>query len=300
MPSKSGDNFNSVNFLSPAKINLFLKITGKRKDGYHNLATLFQMINIYDKISFTPNTGGDISVTCDNPMIDEKDNIVFKAAMSLWKRGLKGVSIKIEKNIPLSAGLGGGSSNAATTLSVLNNIWGLGLSKTKLAAKAVRLGADVPFFLTAPRAWATGIGEKLTPLPDCEKFHILLVNPKISIPTVEIYRHLPTELTSKPGIIKIPARFKGYISYEDTVRFLQNDLESTVEQRFPVVTLVKKELGVYTQKGVMVSGSGATVFALFKSKHEANTVARGIQKKGWWCSVVEPLDNMGHLENAFR
>ncbi|MDH5542719.1 MAG: 4-(cytidine 5'-diphospho)-2-C-methyl-D-erythritol kinase [Nitrospinota bacterium] len=287
-------------FLSPAKINLILKVTGKRKDGYHNIATLFQMVGLYDKLTFAPDTGGKVTVACNVPGMEEKDNIVYKAAMSLWKPGCKGVSIRIEKNIPVSAGLGGGSSNAATALAVLNRFWGLGLSGARLATKAKNLGADVPFFLSAPRAWATGIGERLTPLPNCEKFHILLVNPGISVPTVEIYRHLPPELTTKPGIIKIPRRIREYISYEDTVDFLENDLERTVELRYPLVTLVKKELGRYAQKGVMVSGSGATVFALFKSKNEADAAIKGMKQIGWWCSLVEPLDSMGHLENAFR
>jgi len=289
------NNKNSLSVLSPAKINLYLEVTGKRKDGYHNLATIFQMINLYDNLTFSPRTDGKIKVTCSNRKIKEKDNLVYKAAKSLWKKGLPGISIKIDKKIPVGAGLGGGSSNGATALYILNKIWKLGKTNAELRKIGKKLGADVAFFLYDTKAWATGIGDKLKPLPEMEKFHIVIVKPKISISTVEIFKSFKMELTTKKESSKIPAKGKCLILVEDTIDFLRNDLESTVFERYPNLLKVRNAIKKTGSKGVMLSGSGSVMFGIYRNLTKARLAYAEIANLGWFCELTEPLATMNHL-----
>jgi 4-diphosphocytidyl-2-C-methyl-D-erythritol kinase len=285
-----------IRLLSPAKINLYLKVTGKRKDGYHNIETLFQMIDLFDTMTFRRLEKPEIRVTCSMKNIGERDNLAYKAAKSLWKPGLGGIHIRIEKKIPSGAGLGGGSSNAATTLYLLNSLWQLGLSAKRLAEKGGSIGADVPFFLTSPRAWGTGKGNRLRPLPAAEPFYILLVKPKINVPTMSVYGQLSEQLTNRTRKIKILQWFSECVTYEETVSGLQNDLGGVVEEMYPVVKSIKRELTKYADKGVMVTGSGSTVFAIFKSITSARNAKRNFQSKPWWCALAKPLTGMKHLK----
>jgi 4-diphosphocytidyl-2-C-methyl-D-erythritol kinase len=285
-----------VKLLSPAKINLYLKVTGKRKDGYHNIATLFQMVDLFDTMTFRRVEKPEIRVTCTMKSIREKDNLAYKAAKSLWKPGLGGVHIHIEKKIPSGAGLGGGSSNAATALLALNSIWQLGLTQKGLARKGAILGADVPFFLTSPRAWGTGKGDRLLPLPATEPFYILIVKPKINVSTMSVYEHLSERLTKPVIKTNMMALFTRDINFEKTVRQMQNDLGVVVEEMYPVVRSVKRGLAKYAGKGVMVTGSGSAVFALFKNKKSASDAEKIFRKKPWWCSLVKPLTGMEHTK----
>lgn len=287
--------FKKFSVESPAKINLVLKITGTRKDGYHTLATLFQMLELADTLTFSPDPSGRVRVICSDRSIPEKKNLVYRAARLLWQPGLPGVRIEVKKEIPSGAGLGGGSSNAATALMALNHIWRRKLSPERLRGLAAGLGADVPFFLSAPRAWATGIGDKLTPLPPAADFHILLVKPRIKIPTPLVYRLYDERLTKKPTLFRMNPIFnkKGFL-LEDTVRFLENDLESVVLETWPVVNRIKRELIDSGGKGVMLSGSGSTVFALFNSRREALVAQRALSRRPWWCRLTSPKGDMQH------
>lgn len=281
--------------LSPAKINLVLKITGIRKDGYHNLATLFQMVDLCDTLLFYPAPKGEIRVTCPKVPVPENRNIVYLAARSIWRRGLSGVHIHIEKRIPHGAGLGGGSSNAATTLLTLNKIWKLGLSNSALRAKGLRLGADVPFFLFAPRAWATGRGEKLTRLPAGKTFYVLLVKPRINISTKKMYAEFDRRLTKSLQLVRIPSTVRKVVSYEHTVRMLDNDLEPAVIGTRPVIGRIRSMLESLGSNGVMVSGSGSALFALFPDSESAVSAYQKISKKSWWCAVSKTVSSVGHL-----
>ncbi|MBI5638518.1 MAG: 4-(cytidine 5'-diphospho)-2-C-methyl-D-erythritol kinase [Nitrospinae bacterium] len=287
--------FKKLSVASPAKINLVLKVTGKRKDGYHTLATLFQMLELADTLTFSPDPSGRVRVICSDRSIPEKKNLVYRAAQLLWRPGLPGVRIEVKKEIPSGAGLGGGSSNAATALMALNHIWHCRLSPERLRGLAAGLGADVPFFLTAPRAWATGIGDRLTPLPPAADFHILLVKPRVKIPTPMVYRLYDERLTKKPTVLRMNPIFnkKGFL-LKDTVRFLENDLEDAVLETWPVVNRIKRELIDSGGKGVMVSGSGSTVFALFSSRREALAAQRALSRRPWWCRVTSPKGDMQH------
>jgi len=287
--------------LSPAKINLILKITGRRKDGYHNIASLFQMVELADTITFGPDPSGRVRVTCSDTSIPQKKNLAYRAAMKLWKPGLPGVRIHIEKRIPSGAGLGGGSSNAATALAALNWMWELGLDNARLRAIGAGLGADVPFFLFAPRAWATGIGDRLTPLPPAEKFYILLVKPRVKIPTVKAYRDFDAQLTKPLSLYKISAGFKKEGALlEDTARFMENDLEKTVLGAYPVTAKIKRELRGFGAKGVMLTGSGSAMFALFDSRKDVTAAYRKISLGPWWCEVTLPRNSMMHIDFAGR
>lgn len=287
-----------VTVKSPAKINLILKITGRRKDGYHNLATLFQMVDLCDTMTFYPLIEPKIEVTCSNGTISKKSNLAFLAAQKLWKPGLPGVRIDIDKKIPVGAGLGGGSSNAATTLYLLNRLWKLRHSPASLRSIGKKLGADVPFFLYAPRAWATGIGDKLTRLPEAEKFYVLLVKPMINIPTAKIYRQIGKLLKNQFRLVRISRRLKKRVSFESTVEMLENDLEETVSDMYPITGKVRGKLRMLGSKGVMLSGSGSTVFALFKSLSEANSVYNKLSGGPWYCAVARTINSMKHLECA--
>jgi len=290
--------FRTATILSPAKINLLLKITGKRKDGYHNIATLFQMIDLYDRVTFSPASAGEIKVTCSKGDIQPENNLAFLAAKTLWKPGLPGVSIHIEKNIPVGAGLGGGSSNCAAALFALNRLWKLGLPRNRLMAKGKKLGADVPFFLFGPRAWATGTGDRLTLLPQAEPFHILLVKPTVGASTAEVYETFSLGLTKPPSRTRIPPKFKGLVLFEDTVAYLTNDLEKTVVIMHPAVETIRKALTGLHCEGVMLSGSGTTVFGLFRDKHSAEKAFREFSRKQWWCRLAKPLTSMKHFEQG--
>ncbi|MBI3581194.1 MAG: 4-(cytidine 5'-diphospho)-2-C-methyl-D-erythritol kinase, partial [Nitrospinae bacterium] len=189
---------------SPAKINLLLKITGIRGDGYHNIASIFQMLDLCDLVTFRPNKLGKVRVTCSDRSIPARKNLAYRAATALWEPGLAGVDVILRKKIPVGAGLGGGSSNAATVLWGLNRIWGLGLSRPALRRIGARLGADVPFFLFAPRAWVTGTGDRLRELPAAEKFTVLLVKPRAGSETRKAYEIFDGLLTEPLKSYKMP------------------------------------------------------------------------------------------------
>lgn len=283
---------------SPAKINLILKVTGRRSDGYHNIATLFQMIDLCDRITFYPASDGKIKVTCSDSSIPQKRNLAYLAAMELWKPGMPGVRIHIEKKIPVGAGLGGGSSNAAAVLSVLNRLWKLGLSDKALRAKGEKLGADVPFFLFAPRAWATGIGDRLTRLPAQNRFWVVVVKPRVKISTDKIYKLFDKRLKNRPKLVKISPQLKGSATLEATVQLMSNDLEKVVSGEYPVIGKIKRMLENLGSKGVMLAGSGSAVFAIFGNSKEANSAFHKISVGPWYCAVAVTVNSMRHLELA--
>ncbi len=288
--------FKRFSVASPAKVNLVLKITGIRKDGYHTLATLFQMLDLADTLTFSPMKGQGVRVVCSDRSIPQKKNLVYRAAMLLWRTGLPAVRIDVKKEIPSGAGLGGGSSNAATALMALNRIWGLRHPAARLQKLGAGLGADIPFFISAPRAWATGIGDRLTPLPPAGDFCLLLVKPRVKIPTPLVYRLYDEGLTKKPTILKMNTAFKKEgILLEDTARFLENDLESVVLKHWPVIVQIKRELLNAGGKGVMLTGSGSAVFALFENRREALRAERSLSGRPWWTRVTSPRKDMHHV-----
>lgn len=266
---------NTLTLCSPAKLNLFLHITGRRSDGYHLLQTLFQILDWGDTMHFSPNLNGRI--TLDMPGIDlpQEQNLIVKAANAL-KQGSLGVHIAVEKRIPEGGGLGGGSSNAATTLLALNHLWELGLSSEELAATGVKLGADVPIFVAGHTAWAEGVGEILNPVELPKKWYFIIV-PPCHVSTAEIFSH--EQLTRDASAIKMAAFFRG-----DS----RNDCQPLVRNLYPEVD---KALNWLSNHGdPRLTGTGACIFASYETRSEAEAV-QGKLPAGWKSVIAQGVNN---------
>lgn len=278
-------------FPSPAKINLCLHVLGRRLDGYHELAMAMQRVALYDDVLIRAAAASDrqIAVRCAGVQLAEgEENIAARAARLLLEAAGAGaqVTIDIDKRIPVAAGLGGGSSNAATVLLGLNELLELGLTQDDLQELGGRLGADVPFFVFQRPAWATGIGTRLAPLPALPQFACVLVNPGISVSTAEVYQSL--QLTKGGELASLP-RF-SVVTREDLCHALHNDLEAVTLPRYSQLRQIKAELLKAGALGALMSGSGATVFGLFADLPSAESAARGMQgDHGWWARAVLPL-----------
>lgn len=278
-------------FPSPAKINLCLHVLGRRLDGYHELAMAMQRVSLYDDVLIRAAAASDrqIAVRCAGVQLAEgEENIAARAARLLLEAAGAGaqVTIDIDKRIPVAAGLGGGSSNAATVLLGLNELLELGLTQDDLQELGGRLGADVPFFVFQRPAWATGIGTRLAPLPALPQFACVLVNPGISVSTAEVYQSL--QLTKGGELASLP-RF-SVVTREDLCHALHNDLEAVTLPRYSQLRQIKAELLKAGALGALMSGSGATVFGLFEDLPSAESAARGMQgDHGWWARAVLPL-----------
>ncbi|MDR0528588.1 MAG: 4-(cytidine 5'-diphospho)-2-C-methyl-D-erythritol kinase [Zoogloeaceae bacterium] len=245
---------------APAKLNLFLHVTGRRADGYHFLQTLFRLIDLEDRLAFSLREDGEVRVESDLPGVSLEDHLCFRAARLLQEvTGVRrGVSIRLTKNLPLGGGLGGGSSDAATTLLALNALWQTGLSRSRLREIALPLGADVPFFLFGENAFAEGVGERLRAVSLPERWYFL-VFPPVCVPTASIFR--APELPRRTPPVRAEDWFPG---------FGRNDLEAAVVARYPPVAEALRWLGETARAleaegcGNIIcrmSGSGATVFA---------------------------------------
>ncbi len=248
---------------SPAKINLFLEVTGKRPDGYHNLNTLMCCIGLSDTIRLTFGQK-KISVSCAHPDVPEDNtNLAFRAAQIFFDitRIRDGVHIDIEKIIPIGAGLGGGSSNAAAVLKGLNSFYGSPVSREALLHAARSLGADVPFFIDGKPAVATGIGDILTPCDCIKSCPILLVYPSVPVSTAVVYKNLNLTLT-KNKKINTKNLFK-LKTWQDVPKLLFNDLETVASSICPEIQKAKASLLRHDALGALMTGSGSAVFGLF-------------------------------------
>ncbi len=266
---------------SPAKINLFLKITGKRPDGYHDLNSLMCCVDLYDTISITFNTK-KISVTCANPKVPEdKTNIAYKAAAIFFKTLNKheGVKISIKKNIPVGAGLGGGSSNAASVLLCLNRYYGNPFSQKKLISMGQSMGADVPFFIFQKPAIVTGIGENLEAYEGLTSYKVLLIYPGFSVSTTRVYNNYNFGLTKYKKKYNLILFKKRNFNIK---RHLYNDLEKVTTSWHPEILTVKESLLNHGAKGALMTGSGPTIFGLFSSAKKAQTANYSLSKNKKW------------------
>ena len=262
-------NSHSTGWLAPAKLNLFLHITGRRADGYHLLQTLFQFLDYGDVLDYELRDDTRIERPEGPAGVAPEDDLAVKAARLLQRRtgSRRGVSIHLRKILPLEAGLGGGSSDAATTLVALNRLWGTGLNETELMALAQELGADVPVFVGGKAAWAEGIGEKLTPLEPPELWYLVL-EPACRVSTGEIFQ--APELTRNSA----PITISGFRSAGT-----RNDFEPVVRKRHPEVAAVLDWLAAHAS-GARLTGSGACVFAPFAAQQDAVRV-QAVLPGGW-------------------
>ena len=278
-----------MKIFSPAKVNLFLRVVGKRIDGYHDIMTLMCCIGLFDTVSL--NVGHtNIAVSCNHPLVPEDESNLAAAAAKLFFKTLKkneGVNIFIQKQIPVAAGLGGGSSNAAAVLLGLNRYYGYPFSKEDLMSMGLSIGADVPFFIFQSPAIAAGIGEKLTAYPGLEKMWILLVSSGFSVSTAEVYKKLNL------GLTKCKKKLKKFLLNNqrfDPRSHLCNDLESVTASKYPVINTVKKALLSHGALGALMSGSGPAVFGLFSDLERASQANHALNRAyGWEVYLAEMI-----------
>ena len=258
-----------------AKINLFLDVIGKRSDGYHEIVTVFHSIGLHDDVIIRKRSEVGITVHCDNPQVPlDASNLAHRAAKLLIDQRLDipGVVINIQKRIPVAGGLGGGSTNAAAVLWGMNQLFELNLTQPELMRLGARLGADIPFCLLGGSAIGRGIGENLAPLPPLANAWIVLANPGFGISTAWVYENICFPLTKPSKSVKILIRQLRNGELKSTAVQLYNRLETPVYSKYPSVGELKTQLarcpGSY---GALMSGSGATVFALVENQSKADS-----------------------------
>ncbi|MEB5973427.1 4-(cytidine 5'-diphospho)-2-C-methyl-D-erythritol kinase [Pantoea dispersa] len=275
---------------APAKLNLFLYITGRRADGYHNLQTLFQFLDFGDTLEITPDNSGHITLLTPLDGVADADNLIVRAALALRAAAQDkgtlpaqaGARIALEKRLPMGGGLGGGSSDAATVLVALNHLWRTRLSVDELASLGVRLGADVPVFVRGHAAFAEGVGEQLQPANPAEKWY-LVAHPGVSIATPDLFRD--PELTRDSPIRTLDELLQ---------RPFHNDCEAVARKRFREVDALLSWLLEYAPS--RLTGTGACVFAEFDTESAARQVLELAPK--WMCGFVARGLNLSPLQRT--
>ena len=269
-------------YLAPAKINLFLHITSKRADGYHNLQTIFQLLDLSDEITFSLRDDGEINRIYGNESIVPDKDLILRSANTLKKysKTLSGVDIGVIKKIPTGSGLGGGSSNAATVLMALNNLWNLKLTKSKLLDIGQTLGADVPLFVNGFSAWAEGKGDILTPI-NLPRFFYLVVSINKYISTQEIFTH--KALTMSPVQRKI-SDFSLVSNPHNDCLDAAIELEGEIQHALNHLDSTENHLGV-----ARMTGSGCCVFIAFENKEDA-VIAKEKLPSQWSGFVAQAID----------
>lgn len=265
-----------VKVISPAKINLFLNVLKKRDDGYHEVETVLQAIELYDELSIVEINRG-VEVTClEGGAPSGKANLAYRAASVILKsyKIKRGVRIEIRKRIPVAAGLGGGSSNAAATLIGLNKLWRLNLSRARLMELAVLLGMDVPFFISGGRAVGTGRGDEVTPLAAWQHFWLILLLPKFSISTRHAYQNL--DLTNEKSQLKIVL---SHLKDGNLGKALYNRFEEVTTKEYPAIGIMKDKLRSLGAEGALMSGSGPAVFGVVRQRAQAEKIAMAVQEE---------------------
>lgn len=276
--------------LSPAKINLYLRVLRKREDGYHDIATLMNQISLFDEMIFCPADKG-ITIRCPGSSVPENEaNIVYKAADALLTEALcsSGIDITIHKRIPVAAGLGGGSSNAATALTTINDLMGLHYTRENLMKIGTNIGADVPFFILGKPAWAFGIGDELQAVDTIPLLWFVLINPGFEVSTKMIYDNFNLRLTKQAVRYKCPELH----TVEGLIKALHNDLEEVTLSLHPELQHIKNHLTHNGALGSIMSGSGPTVAGIFTDEESARKAQGAIEKikeKEWFVYVAHSL-----------
>jgi 4-diphosphocytidyl-2-C-methyl-D-erythritol kinase len=275
-----------VKIRAPAKINLRLRVVGKRADGYHLVDTIMLPVSLYDDIVIHKRRSigkkihprDRLTVTCDHPAVPQgRKNLAYKAAaLLLGQKAIEPVEIRIHKRIPVGAGLGGGSTDAAATLIGLNRLFRLGYTTKKLQQMAASLGADVPFFIKGVPARARGVGERLTTLRGVPRLWCVIVYPNFAVSTAWAYRHHQPKLTK--ASVNTSINF-SLGSFANLPKLLVNDLETVVMGRYPRIEFLKSELARLGAAGALMSGSGSSVFGVFETKQRAGRAFRRLRKE---------------------
>lgn len=303
----------SVKIKTPAKINLLLHVKGKREDGYHEIVTVMQAIDLYDELLIEK--AENLELICTSPDIpSDENNLVYKAVVKLREfTGInEGARISLKKNIPVAAGLGGGSSDAAAALYGLNRLWGLGLTVETLCGLGREIGSDIPFFIGGPTAAGYGRGDELIRLSNETDYWYLLVNPGIMISTAWVYSQVDKggfervspgenwigplvqpnlELTKEVVHIKIFLPDGLRLDGNNIWLFPYNDLEGVVIRRYPVIKKIKDEMVARGAMCALMSGSGSSVFGVFRDRDSAERAGRNMQHYEWRTWIVKALDS---------
>lgn len=272
---------NSIKMQAPAKVNLYLRIVGRRPDGYHLLDSLMVPVSLYDELTIEVSGGQpEVRVTCDDPAVPgDETNLVYKAAALLCREtGIQAkISIALRKFIPPGAGLGGGSSDAAAVLKGLNVLLALRLSEDQLCSLGVRLGADVPFFIPCHPAKVTGIGEILTAVPPLPSRWLVIVVPPFGVSTPWAYRRFDELPSAGMPPVDVP---RQWLTNQWAAELLINDLERVVLPEYPQIGRIKAHLLRLGAEGALMSGSGSAVFAVFPHRAVAEQAMTAITGQG--------------------
>ncbi len=273
----------SVTVFAPGKINLVLRILDRRPDGYHNLWSLMQTVQLEDELALSlSDNHSTITLRCDEPSLTtDPSNLVYRAAMAVLEFSGRtvGLDIILTKRIPMGAGLGGGSSDAAAMIAGLNRLLNLGWSKEKMAHVGQALGSDVPFFFFAPSAIVEGRGEKVVPVRIKGNRWIVLVNPGFPVETKWAYQQLSVSRTGVQPLSGVHAGLgkASELSWEEVLQAAENDFEATVFKAYPALHKIKQKLLVEGAEAALLSGSGATVFGMFRDETTARRAEIGFR-----------------------
>jgi 4-diphosphocytidyl-2-C-methyl-D-erythritol kinase len=275
-----------------AKINLGLRVRGRRADGYHEITTVFQTVTLHDQLTFEPRHDDGLELACPDPEIPtDESNLVLRAALALRERyGMaqrygvaRGARVTLEKRIPAGGGLGGGSADAAVALVALACLWGIEASKGELSEIGASIGADVPFFLTGGTALGTGTGAEITPLEDAPEMHLVVVTPTARVSTAEAYKALNAPaLTKDEGVVNLSVSRAGAGFSGSHHEVTANDFEAVVARLEPETGRAREALLGAGARRAMLSGSGSSVFGVFDSKGEAGRAREVLRAEDGW------------------
>jgi len=282
---------NEIKLKSYAKINLCLDIVNRREDGYHNLRTIMQSLDLFDQIEIKK-IGTEIKIESDHPELplDER-NLAYKAAKAIFESaGIKGgAQIRITKNIPIAAGLAGGSSNAASVLHGLNILYGLDLTMSQLVYVGKSLGADIPFCLVGGTVLATGIGDRLNILPPIKKYNILLVKPNVGVSTKDVYNSVDIQnLSSRPNIEKAVKSIEDH-DLPGLISSMGNVLEPITSLMVKDILEIKNMMLTMGADGALMCGSGPTVFGICSCSHKAESMLKyfkNVYEQVYLCKTI--------------
>jgi 4-diphosphocytidyl-2-C-methyl-D-erythritol kinase len=291
----------AIHVQSYAKINWTLDVLFKREDGYHELRTTYQTVSLHDTLAITE-TDGPIEILCNDSRVPlDETNLAFKAAASLREatHTSKGARIEIEKRIPVAAGMGGGSSNAASALLALVKVWQVEIDDSELFRIAATLGSDVPFFLIGGTALGVGRGEQVYPIEQVYCQHLLLVNPGFAVSTRDAYEKL-SRLTSSEAASIIPFALLAAKGIRELPLAARNDLEAPVLAAYPEIAEVKRRLLSLGARHALMSGSGATVFGVFDNLKTAERSETEMRAAGYWAERARTVDRQEYHATIFQ
>jgi 4-diphosphocytidyl-2-C-methyl-D-erythritol kinase len=286
---------------SYAKINWTLEVLFKREDGYHELRTIYQTVSLHDRLHIIA-TDGPIEIACEDTRVPcDETNLAFKAAELLREVAdtTKGARIEIEKLIPVAAGLGGGSSNAAATLLGLVKLWQIEIDERQLTHIAAALGSDVPFFLIGGTALGVGRGEEVSSIKQLHCEHLMLVNPGFAVSTRDAYEKL-SRLTRSEAASNIPFALLAAKGISGLPLVARNDLEDAVLAAHPEIAEVKRRLSSLGAIHAQMSGSGATVFGVFDNSQTTEQAEAEMRSLGYWAQRVRTVDRQEYQATVFR